>query len=118
MSLSESDTRAKLIDPALHSSGWTEDLIRREKTAGAIEIVEGRPRKQSRGRIDYTLRIRVNPNTQPIALALIEAKAEHLPPMHGLYSPVLSAGGFEGCFSKPKALLSNLARNDNNAFYC
>lgn len=30
MSLSEADTRAKLIDPALHVRGWTEDLIRRE----------------------------------------------------------------------------------------
>jgi type I site-specific restriction endonuclease len=68
----------------LHARGWTEDFICREETAGAIEIVDGRPRKQSRGRIDYTLRIRINPNTQPVALALIEAKAERLPPMHGL----------------------------------
>jgi type I restriction enzyme R subunit len=35
--LSEADTRAKLIDPAIHRRGWTEDLIRREETAGAIE---------------------------------------------------------------------------------
>ena len=41
MPLNEADTRAKLIDPALHSKGWTEDLIRREETAGAIEIVGG-----------------------------------------------------------------------------
>jgi len=27
MGLSEADTRAKLIDPALHSRGWTEELI-------------------------------------------------------------------------------------------
>lgn len=27
--LSEADTRAKLIDPALHYRGWTEGLIRR-----------------------------------------------------------------------------------------
>ncbi len=33
MHLNESDTRAKLIDPALHKKGWTEDLIRREETA-------------------------------------------------------------------------------------
>lgn len=38
MKLSESDTRAKLIDPALHTCGWTEDLLKREETAGAIEI--------------------------------------------------------------------------------
>ncbi len=34
--------------------------------------------------IDYTLRVKVNADTQPVALAVIEAKAEHLPPNHGL----------------------------------
>jgi type I site-specific restriction endonuclease len=29
MPLSEAATRTKLIDPALHACGWTEDLIRR-----------------------------------------------------------------------------------------
>ena len=84
MALSESDTRAKLIDPAIHARGWTEDLIRREETAGAIEIIDGKPRKQAKGRVDYTLRVKVNPETQPITLALIEAKAENFPPTHGL----------------------------------
>jgi type I site-specific restriction endonuclease len=41
MSLGESDTRAKLIDSAIHSCGWTEDLIRREETAWTIEIIDG-----------------------------------------------------------------------------
>jgi type I restriction enzyme R subunit len=84
LSLSEADTRAKLIDPALYSRGWTEEHIKREETAGTIEIINGRARRMSKGRLDYTLRIKINPNTQPIALALIEAKAEHLPPTHGL----------------------------------
>ena len=91
MGLSEADTRAKLIDPALHARGWTEDLIRREETAGAIEVIEGKPRKQAKGRVDYTLRVRVNPNTQPLAMALIEAKAAHLPPTHGLEQAKLYA---------------------------
>jgi type I restriction enzyme, R subunit len=82
--LTESDTRAKLIDPALHSRGWTEDLIRREETAGTVDIIEGKPRKRAKGRIDYTLRVKVNPETQPVAVALIEAKADHLPPNQGL----------------------------------
>src|SRR5919201_2076458 len=84
MPLSEADTRAKLIDPAIHARGWTEDLIRREEAAGAIEVIDGTPRKRAKGRTDYTLRIKVNPDTQPVAVALIEAKAEHLPPAHGL----------------------------------
>jgi type I restriction enzyme R subunit len=91
MGLNESDTRAKLIDPAIHARGWTEDLIRREETAGAIEIVDGKPRKQAKGRVDYTLRVKVNPGTQPVAVALIEAKAENLPPTHGLEQAKLYA---------------------------
>lgn len=84
MGLSEADTRAKLLDPAIHARGWTEDLIRREETAGAIEIVGGVARRQARGRTDYTLRVQLNPETQAVAVALIEAKAEDWPPAHGL----------------------------------
>ncbi|MEM4235413.1 MAG: hypothetical protein QXU75_09765, partial [Candidatus Methanomethylicaceae archaeon] len=78
MNLNESDTRAKLIDPALYKRGWTENLIRREETAGAIEIVDGKPRKRAKGRVDYLLRVAVNAESQPVAVALIEVKAEHL----------------------------------------
>lgn len=81
---SESDTRAKLIDPGLHGCGWTEDLIRREETAGAVEIIDGQPRRRARGRVDYVLRVKVSEGSQPVAVALIEAKAENLPPGHGL----------------------------------
>ncbi len=84
MFLSEADTRAKLIDPAIHKRGWTEDLIRREETAGTVEIISGKPRRRSRGKIDYVLRVKVNLDTQPVALALIEAKKESLPAGHGL----------------------------------
>jgi type I restriction enzyme, R subunit len=82
--LNEADTRAKLIDPALYLRGWTEDLIKREETAGSIDIVGGKPRRRGRGRTDYTLRVKVNSASQPVAVALIEAKAEQLPPQHGL----------------------------------
>jgi type I restriction enzyme R subunit len=91
MPLGESDTRAKLIDPAIHTRGWTEDLIRREETAGAIEIVDGKPRKRAKGRMDFTLRVRVNTESQPVAVAIIEAKAEHYPPTHGLEQAKLYA---------------------------
>jgi len=84
MSLNEADTRAKLIDPAIHKRGWTEDLIRREETAGTVEIINGKPRRRSRGKIDYVLRVKVNVDTQPVALALIEAKQESLPAGYGL----------------------------------
>lgn len=82
--LSEADTRAKLIDPAIHARGWTEEHIKREESAGAVEIVGGKARRRARGRTDYTLRVRVNPQTQPVAVALLEAKRESLAPGHGL----------------------------------
>lgn len=83
MPFNEADTRSKLIDPEIHKRGWTEDLIRREETAGGIVIVQGLP-KRIKGRVDYTLRVQVTTTTQAVAVALIEAKAEHLPPAHGL----------------------------------
>ncbi len=83
-SLGEADTRAKLIDPKLHSSGWTEDFIRREETAGEIQNVDGRAVRAIKGRVDYTLRLRVTEHSQPVAVAFIEAKAENNAPGTGL----------------------------------
>ena len=71
MALNEADTRVKLIDPALHGRGWTEDLIRREETAGAIEIVGDSPQRRARGRADYVLRLKVGDDTHPMAVALL-----------------------------------------------
>lgn len=59
MGMSEADTRAKLIDPAIQARGWSEDFIRREESAGTIEIAGGKARQRARGRVDYTLRVRV-----------------------------------------------------------
>lgn len=84
MRLSEADTRAKLIDPALHRRGWTEDLIRREETDRGIDVVDGRPQRREGGRTDYLLRVRINISTQPVPLALIEAKRNDEPPDKGL----------------------------------
>jgi type I restriction enzyme R subunit len=48
MPLTEADTRAKLIDPVLHSRGWKEDLIRREETGQGIDIIDGKPKRRQR----------------------------------------------------------------------
>jgi type I restriction enzyme R subunit len=66
--LGEADTRAKPIGPALHARGWTEDLIRREETAGSVESMGGQPRKCSRDRVNCALRVRVSPSSKPIAM--------------------------------------------------
>ena len=91
--LGESDTRSKLIDPAIHARGWTEEHIRREETAGAIEIIDGKPRRRSKGRVDYTLREKVSSGDQPVALGVIEAKAEkNGEPKRALLSLATGAG--------------------------
>lgn len=84
MFLSEADTKAKFVDPALHQRGWTEDFIRRERTECAIDIVDGKPRRRKSGRTDYILRVKVTSYSQPIAVALIEAKKESEHPGKGL----------------------------------
>ena len=92
MPYNEADTRAKLIDPALHTAGWTEDYIRREETAPEIEITSsGSARRRMAGKVDYTLRIKASPTAQPVAVALIEAKAENYPATHGLQQAKLYA---------------------------
>lgn len=84
MSHNEADTRSKLIDPAIHCRGWTEDHIKREESAGTIEIVARKAKRNAKGKVDYTLRLKVASATQPVAVAIIEAKAEGKHPGHGL----------------------------------
>ena len=81
--LTESDTRAKLITPALHSRGWREDMIRREETAGAIELVGDVARRSPDKRADYVLRVKAG-GESPLAVALIEAKRNTQMPEEGM----------------------------------
>jgi len=90
----EADTRAKLIDPALHARQWIEVMkveqrathgeIHREQSAVRIEILDGKPIKRGRGRVDYLLRAYVEEHEHPLTLAFVEAKREKLPPTQGL----------------------------------
>ncbi|MBK5965726.1 hypothetical protein CCR95_16975 [Thiocystis minor] len=43
----EADTRAELIDPALRERGWLHEqgMLKREVSAGTIEIVAGKARR-------------------------------------------------------------------------
>jgi type I restriction enzyme R subunit len=82
--VNEKETREQLIDPALHQAGWTKDHIKIEETAGPIHIVGKTAQRGGYGRADYTLRLRLNEHSEPLAIALIEAKADTLPPSHGL----------------------------------
>ena len=82
MPLNEADTRARLIDPALHRLGW-ERLITREQTPGRIDIVGAGGRRGRRRSTDYLLHAHVDGGgTLPVAV--LEAKAEEYAPDHGL----------------------------------
>jgi len=77
--LSEMDTRAKLIDPKLRKSGWSEDKIRREVylTPGKILNEEGKREKGKRA--DYVLYY-----TYGFPIAVVEAKEESKSALEGI----------------------------------
>lgn len=90
----EADTRAKLIDPALHTRQWIEIVgedqrdshgeIQREQSGIRIDIFDGKPFKRGKGRVDYLLRMYCGEHEQPLTLAFVEAKKQKLPPTQGL----------------------------------
>ncbi|HEV2452687.1 MAG TPA: DEAD/DEAH box helicase family protein [Verrucomicrobiae bacterium] len=84
MSRNEAQTRFELIDPAIELRGWLRPDILVETTAAQIDIVDGKARRRPAGRTDYILRRPLTENTEPIPLAILEAKREGLPPEHGL----------------------------------
>jgi type I restriction enzyme R subunit len=83
MPRNEAQTRYELIDPALRLRGWNETNIKVEATSGGITVIDGKARRR-KGRTDYLLRLEVTKDTQAVAIALIEAKAEDKSPGFGL----------------------------------
>lgn len=85
MPRNEAQVRFEVIDPALEDRGWNRRTdIRVEETAKPIDIVNHQPRERPAGRTDYVLRRPLTPGTEPVPLAILEAKHEGLPPEHGL----------------------------------
>ena len=90
----ETDTRAKLIDPALYAAQWVERVddaqraghgeIHREQSAVRIDSLDGKPFKCGRGRVDYLLRAYLPGHAHPLTLAFVEAKRSTAPPTEGL----------------------------------
>lgn len=83
MARDEKQTRIELINPALHERGWADALIREERTPGGTDIIDGKPRKR-KGRTDYLLCIPVIEGKPPLAVAVLEAKAEDKLPSLGI----------------------------------
>jgi len=83
MNISESDTRAKYIDPKLKESGWEEYIIREYYFTDGRKLLGGKRGK--RLFVDYLLRYK---NTN---LAIIEAKKLDKHPTLGLQQAILYA---------------------------
>jgi len=83
MPRNEAQTRFELIDPTLRTRGWNETNIKVEATSGGITVIDGKARRRQ-GHTDYLLRLEVSKDTQPVAIALIEAKPEDKSPGFGL----------------------------------
>ena len=84
MALTESDTRAQYIDPALVQSGWEQHLIRREVQITAGRII-GAGKRADPSIADYVLEYKGK------RLAVIEAKKWDLPHSEGVGQAIRDA---------------------------
>ena len=91
MSRNEAETRSQLINPAIQTKGWVWPLVREEVSAKRIDIIDGQPVVSKLGRVDYLLQVQVHRDTQPVPVAILEAKAEDFAPGHGLEQAKLYA---------------------------
>lgn len=81
MALTESDTRAKLIDPRIKASDWLEsNIVREYYFTDGRKLIGGKRGKQYY--VDYLLTYK---NTN---LAIIESKAENRDPLDGLQQSI------------------------------
>lgn len=81
MAYNEADTRAKIIDPKIKQSGWTEDFISREFyfTDGKIFLVGDESKRKEPKKADYILYY-----NEALPLAVVEAKEEGKPAVSGM----------------------------------
>jgi len=102
MPRNEDATRRELINPKIHARGWTEDLVRPEKTVGQVEIIAGRPRR-GKGRTDYLLCLPAEAGKSPLPIAILEAKRENELPGLGIQQ----AQAYRQRFNVPFVFSSN-----------
>jgi type I restriction enzyme R subunit len=77
--LNEADTRVKLIDPMLHTCGWKEEQILREKPITAGRILDEDGTRAAAKKADYVLSF-----SPSFHLAIVEAKDESHTALDGI----------------------------------
>jgi type I restriction enzyme R subunit len=76
--LREDDTRAKLVDPKLHESGWKEEMIERGRCITPGKLIDEQGKRKKGTEIDYILYY----NSVPIAV--VEAEPESKSALSGM----------------------------------
>jgi type I restriction enzyme, R subunit len=101
VTLSEADTRSKLVDPKLIAAGWGEEAIQREYPykRGKVILVGDTPIRETAQFVDYVLRR----GPEGPMIAVVEAKSEDSPPGAGLQQAV----GYAEDLGVPFAYSSN-----------
>lgn len=80
----ETDTREKLINPALYDAGWTERHLQRERSPGAVVVDSSGRGSRDTERVDYLLCLPIRDVSIPLPIGVIEAKAADKPYKLGL----------------------------------
>ena len=110
----EAATRIEPIDPVLRSRGWSEDLLRREKTPGGFDIID----EDQSGAADGLTTCCVFPLSgaiPPLPVAVLEAMARGLPciatPVGGIPDVIVdNVNGVLVAVDDPAALAQALRR--------
>ena len=84
MSRNEAQTRRELVDPKIAQHGWIGSLVKEEVNLGEIYLDGSKMPHRRNPKADYLLRIRIDNDCLPLAVALIEAKPENSSPISGL----------------------------------
>jgi len=77
--LNEADTRAKLIDPKLHNSGWKEEKIVRDKPITPGRLIDEKGNRKKGKKPDYILYY-----SPSLPIAVVEAKEEAKSALDGM----------------------------------
>lgn len=82
MPLATIETRIRHADAAFANAGWTDALVRRVEAPGGVTIDDGVARAAPLRRVEFLLCVPGTGADAPYPVALVDVKAEFLPPDH------------------------------------
>lgn len=91
MPLSALEARIRHADGALIAAGWTDAFVRRVESPGAVLVDDGTVKPPTLTRLELLLCVPAGPGDLPVPAALLDIKAEFLPPDHAVDEATLRA---------------------------